>query len=789
MMVLLVPKSAHAQSGWTCLTSEESVSSPNPEFLECLTNISSEFIPDPQDPVKVIRIFFHVMQREEPLSKENFDETNPDHVVYLQQLFSRLESLYTASSEKWCNGQNQGFLSHTDTRIRFQLEGIIYIKDNLGWTDGINGGYCYNTYASCPHEVLNVFFVTKLGSTTGDASQNHIRLFGFYNDYVQSPNSFFHGNILGHEVGHILGLKHAWEDDGKLLDMCPTLNKEGLGTCWPVEDWCTNNNMDYTWIGDHFSPLQMAKMHHTIAISTATSKFLLHEYDVSKTIHITQNSIWDTPRFLYGDIVVETGYELIINCRVTMPPGGRIIVKRGARLIVDGDVPAFLGSSCPISAPGRITTSAINLSHCDGEDHFERWAGIEVWGNPAVSATPAMLDENYILQADDPGVVILRNGAIIQLAEKGIYGQMRGNSWEIQQQHFGGLISVDGAVFEDCRKAVEYFSSFPLSVPSHFKKCCIRQTYLDDGEIETPTPPAFEGVTSWHVSGLTFEDDCNFLSLERGLVLGNAGSTVLESSFDHCTYGVQTFMTSPLFNTTVQVGESGLGNIFSDCSYGVFSQSTGDIIVESNQFQNCNNSMVMVGTADYNYRFNQISADTDNALNAGITVINTGAVQNFSLCNTFSNSGSQMIKQGIYYGGNNPGSFFEGNQFLNTEDVFLIDQGEFPGVLQNQNWNEGDQNQNVFSPITLGAHLSEITAPDLTLGLTADFRYYPPSNQCILAPPTIPRRPYAGDCYDPNVIPYYFTNIADNQRNDEFCLLQNPANPPRLIDCTHKRPK
>ena len=147
-----------------------------------------------------------------------------------------------------------------------------------------------------------MFFITKLDNTTGQASNNHIRLYGFYEDYIQTgENSLFHGNILGHEVGHILGLHHAWEDDEDLMDMCPTDSKEGLGTCWPVEDWCTNNNMDYTWIGDHFSPLQMAKMHHTIAVSTGTSKFLVHEYDASKTIHITQNSIWDTPRFLYGD--------------------------------------------------------------------------------------------------------------------------------------------------------------------------------------------------------------------------------------------------------------------------------------------------------------------------------------------------------------------------------------------------------------------------------------------------------------------------------------------------------
>ena len=206
---------------------------------------------------------------------------------------------------------------------------------------------------------------------------------------------------------------------------------------------------------------------------------------------------------------------------------------------------------------------------------------------------------------------------------------------------------------------------------------------------------------------------------------------------------------------------------------------------ESNQFQNCNNSMVMVGTADYNYRFNQISADTDNALNAGITVINTGSAQNFSLCNTFSNSGSQMIKQGIYYGGNNPGSFFDGNSFLSAEDVFVIDQGGYIGNLPPQNWNAGFQNQNVFSNPTLSNHLSEISTPDPSLGLTYDFNYYPPSKQCFLAPPTIPRRPYAGDCYDPNVLPYYFTNDAESQRNDEFCLFLNPANPPRLINCTN----
>lgn len=123
VITCMLPENTSAQAGWTCLTPEAKSSTPEEKIGECITTVSSEFIPDPQDAVKTIHIHFHVMQSEAPFDKENFDETNQDHVAYPHQIFTRLESLYTASAEKYCNGQNQGFLSHTNTRIRFQLEG------------------------------------------------------------------------------------------------------------------------------------------------------------------------------------------------------------------------------------------------------------------------------------------------------------------------------------------------------------------------------------------------------------------------------------------------------------------------------------------------------------------------------------------------------------------------------------------------------------------------------------------------------------------------------------------
>ena len=100
-----------------------------------------------------------------------------------------------------------------------------------------------------------------------------------------------------------------------------------------------------------------------------------------------------------------------------------------------------------------------------------------------------------------------------------------------------------------------------------------------------------------------------------------------------------------------------------------------------------------------------------------------------------------MIKQGIYYGGKQSRQFFDGNSFLSAEDVFVIDQGGHIGNLLPQNWNAGFQSKCFFKS-NLSNHLSEISTPDPSLGLTYDFNYLPTIETRFLAPPTIPRRPY-----------------------------------------------
>ena len=90
----------------------ESEAPPPGTGLGC--NDLAHYIPTAATPVKTVRIAFHIMQRADPnpedpieVPKENFDETDPDHVAYLDALFNRLNSLYSFCNVMWCGCQTR----------------------------------------------------------------------------------------------------------------------------------------------------------------------------------------------------------------------------------------------------------------------------------------------------------------------------------------------------------------------------------------------------------------------------------------------------------------------------------------------------------------------------------------------------------------------------------------------------------------------------------------------------------------------------------------------------------
>ncbi len=515
--------------------------------------------------------------------------------------------------------------------------------------------------------------------------------------------------------------------------------------------------MSYSRIRDFISPLQMGQMHKTLLLGSV-SKYLKTEYEASQAITINTPTTWDYSRVVLGNVTIKPGATLTITCKTIMAKSTRIIVERGARLIVDGAL---------------ITTKGKTQSVCFGTTNTDRWTGIEVWGNTTVATNANMLLETYALQSTDPGVVILKNNAVVEHAQVGVYAQRRDGSWTTQQEYRGGLVSTNMATFRNCRKAAEYLAEGTLKNSSAFKNCTFDQTFLGT-TIANPVK-TYEGVTSWQVNDILF-NACTFNNLERGIVMGNATTNVIACTFDKNKFAVEIGMVAPTADAKTYIGGDGTKNTFKYCDWGVYAKSYGYVIVKNNNFEDCTTGVIIEGSSIYRIEENSFT-NTNIAGNpvflAGIGLIQSGqASANEILCNQYISVGAgigqnppALIREGISVVGSNRGTYFDKNKFDCWYDVRLsqltfgsiLSMGELPtqGAPSNPVYNQ-------FTSFAPGEHKAEIFTPSPDLGLTSIFKYYHPSGTCDVSQ-LIPRKPVLGTCFVPisssNLFNYNFENF------------------------------
>ncbi len=349
--------------------------------------------------------------------------------------------------------------------------------------------------------------------------------------------------------------------------------------------------------------------------------------------------LWTGVQSPSGDVFIEGGTVLRITGTVIMCRDARVIVKRGAKLIIDGGEirgsNAFLG---PFSLPIRAS-----------------WAGIEVRGNSALShpSLGAITSGNYPANLTDHGVVWMHNNGIIEDAANGITTKRReynpvSDTWTTSITGWtGGIIIAQNATFLNNRRSVEFLSYAPNNI-SVFDNC----TFDFNSGIEHQFKAY---VTMWDVHDVTFENQTLFIYNGNGNVSAyaaqyegpigiysiNADYTVENNAFIDLQRGIHTQ------NTMVTSGDLILeDNVFEEDGLGggILLQGTENVSILNNAF--ILDDLTQNGTYNYGLFLDQCDGyrvEGNNADNGGIAnpLANVGILVNLT-----GNSANEIYRNG-----------------------------------------------------------------------------------------------------------------------------------------------